>query len=403
MSPQDITASFEARQHAVSELKRLVEETEGAEFSAEQRAEYDRQNAAIDSLDERITTGLAHMEREAQAAEALEQFRAYGDLTAPTERAVERTVDDDTLFRRLLTGEIRTFTSEPAERRDLTVGTAGAGGNLVTSTLYQRVADKLEEEGAALNAGATLINTASGEDLLLPTVTSHSTGALVAEGGTIAESDPAFGQATLTAYKYAAIVDISSELAADQGVGSFNVVNFVGDQGGSAVGRALSAHWTTGSGSSQPQGFDNCTTGVTAAGTGAITTNELIDLYHSPTAPYRRDSSWVANDATIKAVRQLKDSNGVYIWQSGLQAGQPDVLLGRPVFADTNMATMATGNTTVVFGDFGRGYYVRIAGGVRVESTNADKWTTDLVSVRFIVRGGGVIVDTNALRKLVQA
>ena len=39
----------------------------------------------------------------------------------------------------------------------------------------------------------------------------------------------------------------------------------------------------------------------------------------------------------------------------------------------------------------------------RVEQTNADKWTTDLVSVRFIARGGGVLVDTAALRKLVQA
>jgi HK97 family phage major capsid protein len=78
-------------------------------------------------------------------------------------------------------------------------------------------------------------------------------------------------------------------------------------------------------------------------------------------------------------------------------------LLSRPVYADTNMAELATGNTTVVFGDFNRGYFARIAGGVRVEQTNADKWTTDLVSVRFIVRGGGVLVDTNALRKLVQA
>ena len=67
------------------------------------------------------------------------------------------------------------------------------------------------------------------------------------------------------------------------------------------------------------------------------------------------------------------------------------------------MAAMTTGNTSIVFGDFAKGYFARIAGGVRVEQTNADKWTTDLVSVRFIVRGGGVLVDTNALRKLVQA
>ena len=402
MNPQDVQTSFEARQHAVKELQRLVEETEGNEFSAEQRSEFDRQNDAIDSLDERINTGLAHMKREADANEALDNFRAMGDLTAPTERAVAPVVSDDDLFRQLLTGEIRTFTSD-GEKRDLTEGSATAGGNLVTSTLYQRVMDKLEQEGAALAAGATLISTASGEDMLIPTVTSHTTGALVAEGGAIGESDPAFGQATLSTYKFAAIVDVSSELAADNGVGSFNVVNFVGDQGGAAVGRALSAEWTTGSGSSRPQGFDNCTTGVTAASATAITTDELIDLYHSVIAPYRGNAAWVANDSTLKAVRKLKDGNSQYMWQPGLTAGAPDSLLGRPVHADTNMSAIATGNTTMVFGDFARGYFARIAGGVRVEQTNADKWTTDLVSVRFIVRGGGVLVDTNALRKLVQA
>ena len=67
------------------------------------------------------------------------------------------------------------------------------------------------------------------------------------------------------------------------------------------------------------------------------------------------------------------------------------------------MAAMTTGLTTIVYGNFTRGYFARIAGDIRVESTNADKWTSDLVSVRFIVRGGGGIVDTNALRKLVMA
>ena len=81
----------------------------------------------------------------------------------------------------------------------------------------------------------------------------------------------------------------------------------------------------------------------------------------------------------------------------------PDEILGNPVYSDINMAAMTTGLTTIVYGNFTRGYFARIAGGIRVESTNADKWTTDLVSVRFIVRGGGNIVDTNALRKLVMA
>ncbi len=403
MNHSDIAAAFEERQRVVADLRALADEAEGREFTAEETEVYERHNAAIDGLDSRIQTGLSNMEREAKATEALETFRAYNAITTPaTEAAVDPKTDDETLMRQLLIGEIRTFTSDGVESRDLTVGTGTAGGNLVTSTLYQRVIDKIEESGAAIRAGATVIQTASGEDMLIPTVTSHTTGALVAEGGTIGESDPAFGQATLSVYKYGAIVDVSSELAADQGVGTFNVVDWVGDQGGAAVGRALSAHLTTGSGSSQPQGFDNATTGVTAASATAVTTDELIDLQHSIIAPYRGGASWVMNDSTAKAIRKLKDSNGVYVWAPGL-VGTPDTLLGNPVHTDTNMAAMATGNTSIVYGDFSQGYFVRFAGGVRVEQTNADKFTTDLISVRFIVRGGGVLTDTAALRKLVQA
>jgi HK97 family phage major capsid protein len=404
MSPTDIQRAFEDRQHAVAELRRLVEETEasGEEFSGEQQAEYEAQNRAIDSLDERIKTGLSLMQREAKATEALDQFRALGDLTTPTERAEAPKVTDNDLFRQLLRGEIRSFESKP-EQRDLTKGSAGAGGNLVTDVLYDRVIEKFTEEGVALRAGATLLNTASGEDMLIPTVSSYSTGSLVAEGGTIGESDPAFGQATLATYKFAAIVDCSSELIEDQGVGNFNVLSFIGDQGGAAVGRALSAEWTSGSGSSRPYGFDTCSTGVTAAATGAITANELIDLQHSVTAPYRQGAAWAMKDTVLVLIRKLVDSNGQYVWQPGLRADHPDVLLGNPVHTDVNMASPSTGETTVVYGNFTRGYFARIAGGIRVESTNADKWTTDLVSVRFIVRGGGNLVDTNALRKLVQA
>ncbi len=402
MTPQDIQAAFEARQAAVHSLRELADEAQGRDMTAEEEQTFQRQNDDIDALDARIQSGLSDMEREAKATEAIEQFRSLNTLSDAPEAAVDAGQNDEDLFRQLLNGEIRSFESK-GERRDLTEGSATAGGNLVTSTLYQRVIDKFTEEGVALAAGATLLETASGEDMLVPTVTGYSTGALVAEGGSIGESDPAFGQSTISVYKYAAIVEASSELIEDNGVGSFNVLNFVADQGGAAVARALSAAWTAGSGSSQPNGYDNCTAGVTAASATAITANELIDLQHSITAPYRIGSAWAMNDSTLKAVRKLVDSNGQYVWQPGLRVSNPDELLGAPVYTDTNMEEIATGKKTVVYGNFTRGYFCRIAGGVRVESSNAPAFTTDLISTRFIVRGGGNIIDTNALRHLVQA
>ena len=402
MTPLDVQAAFEARQSAVNSLRELADETQGRDMSAEESQTYERQNQDIDALDARIQTGLSDLQREAKATEAIESFRSLNALTAPVESAVDPKTSDQDLFRQLISGEIRGFDSRP-EQRDLTTGTATAGGNLVTSTLYDRVIEAFTENGAALRAGATLIETERGEDILVPTVTAYSTGAKVAEAGAIQESDPAFGQSTLSVYKYAAIVQASSELLQDNGVGNFNIFNFIGDQGGAAVARAWSAALTTGDGTGDPQGFNRCAIGVTAASATAITANEIIDLQHSIAAPYRAGAAFVMKDSTLGAIRKLVDGQGQYIWQPGLQVSAPDRLLGAEVHTDPNMAAIATGNWSIVYGNFTRGYFARIAGGVRVESSNAPGFANDLESFRFIVRGGGCLVDLNALRKLAQA
>jgi HK97 family phage major capsid protein len=402
MTPQDIQAAFEARQAAVHSLRELADETQGRDMTAEEAQTFQRQNDDIDALDSRIQSGLSDMEREAKATDALDQFRSLNNLSDTPEAAVDPGQDDEDLFRQLIAGEIRSFDSMP-ERRDLTVGSATAGGNLVTSTLYDRVIEMFTENGAALRAGATLLETERGEDMLVPTVTAYSTGAKVAEAGAISESDPAFGQSTLSVYKYAAIVQASAELLQDNGVGNFNIMNFIGDQGGAAVARAWSAALTNGDGTGDPQGFNRCAVGKTAASATAITANEIIDLQHSITAPYRQGAAFVMNDSTLAAVRKLVDSNGQYIWQPGLQVANPDRLLGAEVHTDPNMHEIATGNWPIVYGNFTRGYFARIAGGVRVESSNAPGFANDLESFRFIVRGGGCLVDLNALRKLANA
>lgn len=48
-----------------------------------------------------------------------------------------------------------------------------------------------------------------------------------------------------------------------------------------------------------------------------------MDLYHSLKSPYRRRAVWLLNDATVKALRKLKDNNGNYIWQPSVQIGVP--------------------------------------------------------------------------------
>ena len=90
---------------------------------------------------------------------------------------------------------------------------------------------------------------------------------------------------------------------------------------------------------------------MTAKSTTALTFDEVMDLFYSLRAPYRRSAVFLTNDATMKALRQLKNGNGDYIWQPSVTAGTPDTILNRPVYTSTFMPTITACAKAMVFGD----------------------------------------------------
>jgi HK97 family phage major capsid protein len=111
-------------------------------------------------------------------------------------------------------------------------------------------------------------------------------------------------------------------------------------------------------------------------------------------APYRASASckWIMKDATVGAARKLKDTTGQYIWQPSLQAGAPDMLLGKPVLTDPNVPGVACRRRAVLFGDFSQ-FFVRFAGGVRFERSDDYAFNTDLVTFRALLRADCSLVD----------
>jgi HK97 family phage major capsid protein len=57
------------------------------------------------------------------------------------------------------------------------------------------------------------------------------------------------------------------------------------------------------------------------------------------------------NDATVKAIRKLKDGQGQYLWQPSIAAGTPDTILNCPVITSSFMPTIAASAKTIAFGD----------------------------------------------------
>lgn len=390
----------EARQRVWAEMRALSDSiaAEGRDFSAEEEGAWQKANADLEAIDGRLAVLIDLEKRNADVEAAMNRFGAPEAPAAPAP-----TVEDE--LRALGRGEVRTVVV-PAERRDLTKGSATAGGNTVPTTFFGQVWEHMIENSAILQAGATIINTASGENLEIPVTTAHSSGALISEGSTLTESDPAFAKRTLGAYKYGLSIQVSSELVADTG---FDLLGYLARQAGRAVGNALGTDLVTGNASSKPSGIvQTATTGVTGATTGAsgtFTADELIDLYYSVISPYRASTScaWIMRDATLARVRKLKDSQNQYLWQPGLQVGAPDLLLGKPVYTDPAVAAVATSAKSVIFGDVSA-YHVRIAGGVRFERSDDFAFQNDLVTFRAIVRGDGILADqTGAVKVFVGA
>lgn len=119
----------------------------------------------------------------------------------------------------------------------------------------------------------------------------------------------------------------------------------------------------------------------------AINGDTLISCVYKLNSAYRAGAVWAMNSATTGTIRKLKDNTNQYLWQPGLQAGQPDRLLGYPVATWEQMDDIDVsggGDTTfpVAFGNFNMGYVLADRVGLRITRDNV----TNVGFVRFYIR-----------------
>jgi HK97 family phage major capsid protein len=143
--------------------------------------------------------------------------------------------------------------------------------------------------------------------------------------------------------------------------------------------------------------------GKTAASATAITPDEIIDLLHSVDPAYRASpkARWMFNDSTLSAIRKLKDGDGTYIWQMGdIRTGEPGSLLGYSYSVNQAMASIATGNKVILFGDFGK-YWVRKVGSPVIGVRREFYWPD--LGIAGIVRLDGELLQSTAVKHLLMA
>lgn len=401
MSHALIKSIQEKRQNLWGEAKGILDAAEadgGRALTGEEEARYQALSGEMTSLRAQVES-IEEMQRAQVDAEEAEQ-RLLGEKRGSagnTDNQIEQEL------RSMIAGESRGF-ALPADgkvwTRALSKGTSTAGGNTVPTSFYDTLVEHLVDTTSVMQAGATVLNTDSGETIQVPVTTSHGAGAAVAEAAAIGQSDPAFGQRTLGAFKFGQLILLSNELVTDTAV---DLLGYVARSAGRNVGLALGAKLATGAGTTEPWGIvTRATTGVTggAGVAGAFTADNLIDLQYSVIGPYRKNGSWLCKDATLGAIRKLKDGAGRYLFEVGsTRTGDPDTLNGRPIYTDANMAAVGLSAKSVLFGDLST-YFVRIAGGVRFERSDDYAFNTDQVAFRVLIRADGELADQTGAVKL---
>jgi len=278
---------------------------------------------------------------------------------------------------------------------DLNIGTDSSGGYLVPNEFEKTLVQALQEHNIMRQLGR-VIRTGSGE-LQIPVAASAGTAAWIAEGSEIPLSDETFGQVTLSAFKLGTMIKVSHELLNDS---AFPLETFLAQDFGRRIGVLEEAAFVAGDGVNKPTGFlSSAPVGKVAASATALSFDDVMDLYRKLKSPYRAKAVFIANDATIGALQKLKSNDGQYLWNPSLTAGQPDTILGRPVYASSFMPQIAAGEKVMAFGDFSY-YWIADRQGRTFERLNELFAQSDQVGFKATQRVDGKLILPESVQLL---
>jgi HK97 family phage major capsid protein len=383
---------IEIRQQAWHQAKAIIDvaTAEKRDLSAEEEQTYSRLN---DELNERAATIAKLREDESRELRMDAATREIADQVRPVASASVN--EDVAMIRALIKGETR---SASFERRDVLKSSTGSP---VPTSFYNQVIMKARLVAPVL-ATSTVLNTASGENLQIPRLSTYSVGTVNAEAAALGESDPAFSAfITLGAFKYGFLTQVSQELLEDSGV---DMLSFLADQVGNALGFAVGSALTVGTGTVEPTGIVTASSvgGTSGTATG-FTADNLIDLYYSLDGAARQlpGVGWMMTGQSIGRVRKLKDTAGNYVFQPGLSLDAPDTLLGKPIFENPSMAEATTGLKSVIVGHL-PSYYVRSVGGIKLDRSDDFAFSAGLATFRAQFRVDGNLPQTTHVKHLLQ-
>lgn len=387
-------------------------EKEDRGFQDDEKRDFDELSLKVEDLDKRIEvarkieTSTLNKSDDQLEAEERAAWEAKQEREAPSSEPTS--LDREMAFRAYCLGNRATPEQVRAaqkcgvnhlspEYRDLTTGTASAGGNAVPTSMMGEIERAMLEFGNVAGV-ARVITTPGGGALEMPTVTdTANSGSILAENTADDETDPTFGKVTLDAYKVTSdIVNVSYEMLQD---GVVDIGSLIGSLLGERLARGENALLTTGTGSSQHDGIvtSAADSSVTLAANTAVTYEELLSIEHSVDPSYRQGGAWMFNDTIFRQIKEIADSqNRPLFLPANLQSGAPGTLLGYPIAINQDMASGSAAKC-ILFGRMDK-FFVRRVQGVTLR--RSDDWNFDQFQASFVayLRSDSDTVQQNAIK-----
>lgn len=426
----DLAQLVELRNKLWHQAKDVLDKAEGEKrnLTGEEKQEYDRLCGEIDALGEQIATA----ERKKRAEEIEAEMRSTaGRRTAPAPvQARPQASRPDEALRCWLTRPAKVpLTAEQVqnardcgvdlndrghslriggsrgEQRAMSTTAAGAGGEWDVDSVAAALDRALLAFGGAKALVRTL-TTSTGVSLPIPTVNDTANSAvIVAEEGAIGVTpDPTTGSVSLAAFMYSTnAIKVSLQLLQDSVV---PLAQLLPDLLAERLGRAVNAHIIGGTGVGQPNGiFPRATaSGVVVGGTVAAPTfsgDNFIDLMHAVDPAYRNmpGAGFIMHDTIVQRVRKLKDSNNQYLWQPSMQLGQPDRLLGYPLYVNQAAPTLNINARIASFGDYTKYTWREVS---QLDLYRLDELYIMTGQIAFVglYRADGNLINTAAVKTL---
>lgn len=335
---------LEKRDKAAKAYRDLVRslEKENRQATADERVKMDNMVVEIEAMEDQVRAArIEESEMLHRVDEAIKNMR-IGD--PGNDEGGKEKEERAALVSFMRTGEI------PPERRAMTTSTGSTGGYLVPDEFYKELKE-YQQDLCPIYELAT--KTMWDSDAVFPVVSAFGATTIVSEGSAKTGVTPTIGQVNLTGYKFMYMVDVPTELLRKS---KFNIDQKLPKWWAKSNAGKMEDYFAEGVGTTEPKGLAAAATaGTNTASNSAIVANDVINWYYKLGAAYRKRASWIFADSTIALIRKITNAvttSGAlnYVWMPGL-AGQPDSLMGRPIYASDGFSAFTAGSACGVFGD----------------------------------------------------